>query len=190
MRGIDITGKAGRRGATLLVLLGGVAVSGCDPTAEFRKPELATCQRFVRSGLRVPSSFKRSWYNVADLPVTRAQLAKATGNAAQAAAAPNPAIRRVIVNYSASDGLGATREGVANCLFPMIDGADGAYANDIETLVDKAVLDNEQKALSLSMGDRSVIAGGCCTAPGFDPDQLNVIAPRRRNLVKPEGRKL
>jgi hypothetical protein len=190
MRGIDIGTKSGRRAASLLALAGAFAVSGCDPTAELRKPELATCQRFIRSGLRVPSSFNRSWYNISDLAVTRDQLAKATGDAAQAKAAPNPAIRRVIVNYRASDGLGTERDGVADCLFPMTDGANGTYAHDTEALVDKAVIENVQKALALSTGDHSVVASGCCTVPAFDVTQLNVISPQRRNQVKPQGRKL
>jgi hypothetical protein len=190
MRGIDLSSAVGKRAGALLVLVGAFGVSGCDPTAEYRKPELTVCQRFLRSRMRVPTSFHRTWYNVSDLPVTRDVLAQATGNPAQAKTAPNPVIRRVVVQYMGNDGFGADVAGFGTCLFPMLNGAHGPYAIDIDSAVDKAVIDNEQRTLALSTGQTGVVAADCCTVPGFDVKSLDGIAPRRRNAVVAIGRKL
>jgi len=191
MRGPILSGDAKRRAGVLLALVGGAVLSGCsDPTADFRKPELPTCQRFLRSRMRVPTSFHRKWYNVADFPVTRAELGQASGDVAQANAAPNPAIRRVAVNYTGGDGFGAEVSGFGTCYFPMTDASKGVYARDIDAAVTDAIHDNEQRMLAVSTGAQGVVSASCCTAPGFDLNTLAKIKPHRRNSVIPFGRKL
>jgi hypothetical protein len=171
------------------LVAGALLVNACsDPTANWRKPELVTCERFIRAGLKVPSSFRREWYHIADFPVSRALLAEATGDRAQAATAPNPGVRRIFIQYAATNGMDETAAGNGLCLFPMTDAANGTYAADIERKVDEAIVANEQRALQAAQG-KDVVSAECCVMPGFDRSKLTVVNPVPRGSI-PAGRKL
>jgi hypothetical protein len=179
-------GRTGRRGSTLLApaLLVGSAVvlSGCSDISALWKPELAKCERYVRSGMKSPDSFKRHFYNIGDLPVTRAVLGQATGDAEAAKSAPNPAIRRVFIQYYGDDGTRNDVMGVGTCDFPLSDDGAGTYARDIDALVDAAVHENESRSLLISMG-RPVGGSECCLVPTFDTRRLTTIKPIQRGKV-------
>lgn len=172
-----------------LLLGGALLVSACsDPVARIRKPELAICERFVRARLKVPGSYDRSWYNIADFPVSRAVLAEATGDKKAAAAAPNPGIRRIYVQYQATNGLDQTADGSGLCLFPMSDAGRSTYVGDPDALIDAAIHENEQRALQSAQG-QNVTSIDCCVRPDFDRSKLTVVHPVARGTI-PEGRKL
>ncbi len=179
-------GATARQGEILLapalLVAGAFALGGCSDISATWKPEVAKCERYVRSAMKRPDSFKRHFYNVADLPVTRAVFAQAIGNAEAAKSAPNPAIRKVYIQYYGDDGTRNDVLGVGTCYFGLSDAAAGTYARDIDALVEAAVHENERRSLSISMG-QPVGGAECCLVPGFDPKRLDTIKPIRRGKV-------
>lgn len=166
-------------------------LSGCDRIATLRKPELAACQRFVRSRMRVPTSFHRRWYNDADIAVTRAMLADALGrpnDAALAAMAPVPAIRDVFIQYEGDNGFGAVVTAVDRCHFALVDAQAGKYALDPESGVDAGIQENEARTLMVSMGRTDMVAADCCLAKGFDLKRLNGLKRYQRGSIHPVGK--
>lgn len=168
--------------APALLVAGALVLGGCSAISATWKPEVAKCERYVRSAMKRPDSFKRHFYNVADLPVTRAVFARATGDAEAARSAPNPAIRRVYIQYYGDDGTRNDVLGIGTCDFALSDDAAGSYAQDIDALVDAAVHENERRSLSISMG-QPVGGAECCLVSGFDPKGLDKIKPIRRGKV-------
>jgi hypothetical protein len=177
------TGRSGKALLAPVLLVGGaVMLSGCSQISALWKPEVAKCERYVRSAMKAPDSFKRHWYNVADLPVTRAVFAQATGSAEAAKSAPNPAIRKVYIQYYGDDGTRNEVIGIGSCYFALSDDHAGTYAQDVDAAVDSAVHENERRSLSISLG-QPVGGADCCLVPGFDTGRLAKIKPIQRGKV-------
>lgn len=174
-----------------MALAGVLMVSGCDRISAWRKPELAACQRFLQSGMRVPTSFHRNWYNDADIAVSRAMLADAVGrrnDAAFARETPVPAIRDVFIQYRGDDGLGRTVAAVGRCHFALVDAQAGKYAVDLDSGVEAGIHENEARTLMVSLGKPNVTAADCCLAKGFDLARLNGLKRFRRGSIRPIGK--
>lgn len=179
-------GATARQGKILLVpallVAGALVPGGCSDISATWKPEVAKCERYVRSAMKRPDSFKRHFYNVADLPVTRAMLGQAIGNSQAAAGAANPAIRKVYIQYYGDDGTRNDVIGVGTCYFALSDDGAGTYTQDIDAVVEAAVHENERRSLSISLG-KPVGGAECCLVPGFDTKRLDTIKPIRRGKV-------
>lgn len=180
----------GAPAAAGVMLLAAFALTGCDQVVQWKRPELAACQRFVRSRMKLPTSFHRQYYNITDIPIDKAVLGDAIGRTADKAAmarAPWPVIRDVFIQYYGDNSFGEPVFAATNCNFAMSDGTGGVYARDPEASVDEAVAENEARTLDVSLGREDVVAADCCVAKDFDPKRLVGIKRVPRG-EKPKGK--
>ena len=138
---------------------------------EWRTPGLAQCERYAKSGLSSPSSYRRVSFVAVDTPVTKKMLAESAygpGFEAMASIAKKPGIRGIALDYDADNAYGTSIRGGTACYFPMSDIKVGVAFGDLDSLESMAETSATLGRLGIGKGADAL----CCLRSTFDHRQI------------------
>lgn len=116
------------------------------------KPEVEGCEKFLKEGLKSPSSYKRVSVDAFDRPLSLSNFQNETGQRVSQFDRPllmnnsNAKMRQVIIAYDADNSFGTAIRGTQVCAFKVFTDKS-LDADKVEAAATKASMDRSMRQL-------------------------------------------
>jgi len=153
----------------LLIVLG-----SCSAVDEWRNPEVAACENFIKEGLASPSSYHRIKFLTDDEEISAEDYAYGKGWTPNSPffdlaikEAVDPAIRSASIEYDAANGYGTPIRSFGFCQFLMSNAGQDEFGEDPAKAAESIRSMNAVAALAPGLTEQQRVLRPCCLKPSL-----------------------